>query len=120
MFNLDDLQSWCDDLNKWIIELDCTEELILTGGKGEFPLKVDYENDDVEQGLNVLVYLTLWMCLKNNKKAPDHIHSRIVMASISEPWQKIYFAFCDKLDGKNIHEYRTKLTQLQELWQLAS
>lgn len=95
MFKLEDVQSFCDDLSAWIIKLNCVDELEKAFPRGEFPLKAD--KDDLEDGLDILIYLTVWMCLKNKIKAPDHLESRIFFAKTKGPWQEIYLKFINKM-----------------------
>lgn len=112
LFSWDDLQSFCDDLSNWIIELGLEGEMKHSFPKGSFPLKAEKDLDDLENGLDVLIYLTLWMCLKTQQKAPSHLESRIVLSPKTKgPWQTLYFRFCEKLDKK---------IRIEELWDLAS
>lgn len=99
MFTWDDLQSFCDDLSNWIIELDFVGEMEKAFPKGEFPLKANPKEDNLEQGLDVLLYLTLWMCIKANTKAPSHLESRIILSpKTNGPWKELYARLCSKMD----------------------
>jgi hypothetical protein len=103
MFNLNDLQSFCDDLSDWIIKLNCVDEIEKAYPRGEFPLKAD--ENDLEDGWDVLIYLTVWMCLKNKIKAPSHLESRILLLNTKGPWQKIYLKISNEtVYGKEFSE----------------
>ena len=111
MFDLKDLESFCVDLSNWIVELDLAEELQKASPKATFPLSVDPNVDTVEEGLDVLLYLTVWMCLKANKKAPPHLESRILLSPKTKgPWKQLYSKLCDALSQKE---------KLSDLWDLA-
>ncbi len=109
--NKEDLQSYCDDLSSWITELDLVGELQKAHPKGQFPLVVDSE-DDLEEGLDVLFYLTLWMCIKSNLRAPPYLESRIILSGkIRGPWKQLYSKLCLKWDQG---------IKVDEIWDLAS
>lgn len=111
-FTWEDIQSYCDDLSDWIIETNTQDELIHASPKATFPLKADPEQDDLQEDLDILVYLTLWVCLKLKTKAPDHLESRIMLApALKGPWKLLYLRLCAKVQN-NEH--------IQEIWDLAS
>lgn len=117
MFTWQDLQSFCDDLSQWIIETNTQEELAKAAPRATFPLKADPEQDDIQDGLDVLVYLTLWVCLKVKSKAPPHLESRILLApALKGPWKQLYSKWCAKIDGK---EPDSQINQLEDIWNLA-
>lgn len=110
-FSKEDLQSYCDDLSAWIIELGIQEELQKAYPNGKLPLKVA-DDDDLVEGLDFLVYLTLWMSIKSNRKAPPHLESRIVLSgTIRGPWKQIYSKLCLKWDQG---------IKVDEIWDLAN
>lgn len=95
VFTWEDIQSFCDDLSAWIIQTNTQEELKSAAPKACFPLKADPKKDDIQEDLDVLVYLTLWVCLKMQTKAPAHIESRIILSPPTKgPWKQLYLKFC--------------------------
>lgn len=92
MFGWDDIQSFCDDLSKWMIETNTVDELKLAHPKGEFPLRADPKEDDEQTSWDTLCYLTLWICCKAKSKAPDCLESRILLSekNLKGPWAKLY------------------------------
>lgn len=98
MFTKQDLQAFCDDLSAWITKLDAVSELEKAYPAGKFPLEVS-EEDDPEESLDVLLYLTLWMCLMNKSKAPPQLEARFVFAGKTKgPWLQLYAKMCRQLD----------------------
>lgn len=117
MFNWDDLQSFCDDLSQWMIETNTQDELQKAAPKAVFPLKADPEQDDLQEGLDILVYLTLWVCLRVKSKAPQHIESRIMLSPpLKGPWKQLYSKWCAKMDGQKPD---SQIMQLESIWNLA-
>lgn len=110
-FSWQDLESFCNDLSNWIVELDLVGELQKAHPRGDFPLKPDPKVDDLDEGLDLLLYLTLWMCLKANTKAPSYLESRIIMFPKTKgPWKEMYAKMCAKIDRKEI---------VDDMWNLA-
>lgn len=113
-FTWEDLESFCNDLSDWIVKLDLCEELQKASPRSSFPLKPDEKDDTIDEGLDVLLYLTLWMCLKANTKAPPHLESRIFLAPNTRgPWKKLYAKLCLALDEKQ------KVSKIEDIWHLA-
>jgi hypothetical protein len=112
MFSWQDLQSFADDLSAWIIELDLVDELQKAHPRGIFPLKADPELDDAAEDLDVLIFLTLWMCLKAKTKAPPHLESRIIFSpNTVGPWKQLYVRLCARIEQKE---------EVLDIWNLAS
>jgi hypothetical protein len=87
------------------------DELQKAHPRGVFPLKVA-EDDDLVEGLDVLVYLTLWMSIKSNRRAPEHLESRIVLSgTLKGPWKQLYVKLCMKWNQG---------IKVDEIWDLAS
>jgi hypothetical protein len=114
MFTWEDIQSFCDDLSAWIIETNTQEELEKACPKATFPLKANIEKDDIQDDLDALVYLTVWVCLKINSKAPPHLESRIIFApKLKGPWKYLYSKLCNKIDKIDNKE------NIDDIWNLA-
>lgn len=112
MSDLKDLEAFCEDLSNWIVELDMVDELKKANPKASFPLKVDPAVDEFDEGLDVLFYLTLWMCLASNSKAPPHLEARFFLFPKTKgPWKQLYSKLCQKLVQKK---------KISDLWELAS
>lgn len=110
-FTWEDLESFCNDLSNWIVELDLVEEIQKAHPVSPFPLKPNREADDLDDGLDLLLYLTLWMCLKANTKAPAYLESRIIMVPKTKgPWKEMYAKLCAKINKKE---------NIDEIWNLA-
>lgn len=93
MMTWEDLQSWCDDLSSWIVELDELDELKKAFPKGQFPLVANRDKD-------VLAYLVVWMCCKRKMRAPPNIDSRMMLSeSFKGPWQEIYSRLVQRLEN---------------------
>ena len=124
MFNWDDLQAFCDDLSNWIVELDLVEELEKAAPAAEFPLKADPKEDDLQDGLDTLVYLTVWMCLKAQTKAPPHLESRILLCGeLKGPWKLMYSRLCSRLINNELPSVPTRqasILDMIDIWNLAS
>jgi len=121
MFSLQDIQSYCDDLSEWIIELGLISELQNANPKADFPLVAD--EDDIKDGWETLVYLTVWMCLKAKTKAPPHLESRILLCgNLEGPWKLIYSRLCSKLEFHEVPIETSGNTMLDmiDVWNLAS
>lgn len=100
MLEWDDIQSWCNDLSNWIVELGQEKEVKVAFPKGDFPLTVDKFNDEKEEAVDVLAYLTLWMCCKKKTRAPAHLESRILLVGkFKGPWQKLYLKVVQKFEA---------------------
>lgn len=98
--NWEDIDSWCDALNSWIIEIGEEEELAKALPKGQFPLKADPE-DDIENSKDILAYLTVWMCCKRRTPAPTGLHSRMILAGpFQGPWQRLYTGLLDRWERR--------------------
>jgi hypothetical protein len=103
----EDVQSWCDDISAWIIEIGEEGEVRKAWPKGIFPLKADREKDDLDEDKDVLAYITVWVCCKIKKRAPAHLESRMLLLErFKGPWQEIYckliHRFENNLDYKDI------------------
>jgi hypothetical protein len=122
-FNRQDIQAFCDDLSSWITELGLVSELEKAFPKGKFPLEMS-EDDEIEESLDVLLYLTLWMCLKNKSKAPPHLEARMIFAGKTKgPWPRVYGNMCRDLEASLLPtnlESPKRLLELQEIFELAS
>lgn len=121
MFDLKDIQNYCDDLSRWIEELGLVDELAKASPKAEFPLVAD--EGDLEDGWETLVYLTIWMCLKAKTKAPPHLESRIFFCgNLKGPWKLIYSRACSKLDEQQVPSecvYGKSMLEMIDVWNLA-
>lgn len=93
----EDIQTWCDELNSWIVELGEEEEFKKAYPKDPFPLAAD--KDDLEDSRDVLAYLTVWMCCKRRTQAPTGLHNRMILAEpFNGPWQKLYVKLIEALE----------------------
>lgn len=111
--NKEDLQSYCNDLSKWISELGLEDELKVAFPKGNFPLNVNDE-DELEEWADILVYLTLWMSIKANIRAPHYLESRMVFCDkVKGPWRQLYSKLLLKL------EEGSRVSSINDLWLLA-
>lgn len=111
--NKEDIQSYCDDLTAWIMELGLAGELEKAHPKSVLPLQADLE--DLDDSLDILFYLTLWMCLKSNKTAPPHIESRMMLCGNTRgPWKKLYSKLCIALEEKEVLNLNS-----EDFWGLA-
>lgn len=103
----EDIQSWCDDLSAWIIEIGEEAEVRKAWPKGIFPLQANPRKDDIEEDKDVLAYITVWMCCKIGRRAPANLEARMLLSEkFKGPWQEIYaklvHRFENKLDFKDI------------------
>lgn len=98
MFDWDDVQSFCDDLSKWIEETHTVDQLALAHPRSTFPLKADPAIDTIEESWGVLVYLTLWIACKTKSKAPPCLESRLFLSEkcIDGPWAKLYIKLMER------------------------
>jgi len=94
-----DLQSWCDDLSSWIIELGEEDEVRKAWPKGIFPLVVNQEKDEIDEDQDVLAYITVWMCCKLRTRAPANIEARMIFCKFKGPWQEIYFKLIKRFEN---------------------
>lgn len=123
-FNRQDIQAFCDDLSSWITELGLVSELEVAFPKGKFPLEMS-EDDEIEESLDVLLYLTLWMCLKNKSKAPPQLDARFMFAGKTKgPWLQLYAKMCRDIDEVPIDMSSPKdllvMMELRDVFEFAS
>lgn len=103
----EDIQSWCDELSAWIIEIGEEAEFMKAWPKGPFPLVANSIEDDIEEDKDILAYITVWMCCKRKERAPQHLESRMLLSEkFKGPWQELYVKlvqrFENNLDYKDI------------------
>lgn len=118
MLSWDDIQSFCDDLSQWMIETNTVDQIKIAHPRSDFPLKADPSIDDEQESWEILVYLTLWVCLKKKIKAPSHLESRILLSdNIKGPWVRLYVKLIETLKSKPNPE-PTEYT-IESIWNLA-
>lgn len=100
MMTWEDLQSWCDDLCSWIVEIGEEAYVRKTWPKGIFPLVVDREKDEIEEDKDVLAYITVWMCCKRKVRAPGNLEARMILSErFRGPWQEVYCKLVHRLEN---------------------
>jgi len=107
MMTWEDLQSWCDDLSRWIVEIGEEAEVKKAWPTSPFPFVADRTKDDIDEDKDILAYLTVWMCCKRKTRAPHYLESRMLLTEkFKGPWQELYVKlvhrFENDLDYKDI------------------
>ena len=96
MLTREDIQSFCDEVSQWIVDLDALDELHKAIPNAQLPLKADLY--DLDESIDVLGYLILWICCKHKTRAPAALETRIVLAKFKGPWQVLYVRLMEKLE----------------------
>jgi len=113
----EDVRVWCDELSAWIIEIGEQEEFKVAHPAGPFPLYPDPEKDDLQDDVDILGYLTLWMTCKRGALPPPGLHNRMMLSdSFKGPWQEVYSKVAQKIEKEQ--EY--KELDIYRLFELAS
>jgi hypothetical protein len=97
----EDVRVWCEELSAWITELGEEEEFKVAEPGRTFPLTPDEEKDDLQDDIDVIGYLTLWMTCKSGKLPPTGLHNRMMLCDkFKGPWQKLYSRAVRKIENK--------------------
>jgi hypothetical protein len=100
MLTWEDLQSWCDDLSNWVVEIGQDEDVKRAWPKGPFPFVVDPAQDDIENCKDILSFMTVWVCCKLKTRAPSYLESRIILSErFRGPWQDVYCKLVQRLEN---------------------
>ena len=99
----EDVRVWCEEFSAWITEIGQEEEFKVAHPKADLPLTPDQEKEDLQDDIDILGYLTLWMTCKIRNLPPTGLHNRMILCdsfSAHSPWQGLYSRVVQKITDR--------------------